>query len=90
MPTPLSDWERMSVSEGICMSWRRRGWRYSSISRAELPSTLTCTVICGMSTSGMRETGISLMDTAPRTATAKSTMETATGRLMSLRIIVLR
>ena len=41
MPVPLSDWERMSVRDGICISSRRRVWRYRSISLAELPSTLT-------------------------------------------------
>ena len=90
MPTPLSDWDLMSVREGICISSRRRLCRYWSISLAELPSTLTCTVICGMSTSGMSETGISLMDTAPKTATAKRTIDTATGRFISFLIIVLR
>ena len=39
----------------------------------------TCTVTYGMSTSGMRDTGRSLMLTMPRTATTSTAIVTATG-----------
>ena len=67
------------------MSCMRRGFiTCSFISLAEEPSIATCTVICGISTLGMSETGSLPTAAIPTMSIAIIVMVTAMGRSTSL------
>ena len=80
-PTSIRESELMLFTPDTCASCPLRGaiTRFS-ISCAEQPGILSCTVICGMSMSGISDTGMFLMPTMPITTRAISIIVTATGR----------
>ena len=80
VPLPLTASQRISCNAGIWISCILSGLiTCSFISLAEEPLSLTCTVICGISTSGIREMGSLPMATIPTMSIATIVMETAIG-----------
>ena len=89
LPLPFTASQRISSSEGICINCILSGFiTCSFISRADVPLAATCTVICGMSTLGIREMGSLPMATIPTMSIAIMVIVTAMGRSTSLLSII--
>ena len=87
-PVPFRASVRMVFRLETCISWFFNGLRIdASNSRADASSSVTCTVIWGISISGISDTGSSPMATEPSVSTAIRLIVTATGRSIKRRII---
>ena len=85
LPLPFTASHRMSCNAGIWISCILSGFiTCSFISLADEPFTATCTVICGISTLGIREMGNLPMATIPTMSIATIVIETAIGLSTSL------
>ncbi len=83
LPRPSRVSVRISVKWLNWVSWLRNGLIIvASSSRADRFSAVTCTVTCGILTSGIRDTGSRLIASIPSTSIAISDMVTAIGLLI--------
>ena len=81
--------DKETIATGCAAAARGGVTTLVSTSCTEAPGQVTCTVICGMSMSGIRDTGIYLNEIQPMTIKAMRHIVTAIGRLIRLRTIIL-
>ena len=83
LPFPMRESELTLFTPATRDKFKRKGAiTFCSISWAEYPGILACTVTWGTSISGIRETGMFLMPIMPITMMATSIMVTAIGRFI--------
>ena len=89
VPASIRDSLWMSFRPATCINCPLSGaTTWPSTSRADAPGHDTCTVICGMSMSGISDTGIYLKEMQPMATSAIRHIVTAMGRRIKLRTIM--